>query len=408
MNPLWLVVACTFATSPQQDPQKIGGQDPSKQVPAPAPAPAPGGDLKPEAKKVEAGEVDPAKDPAREEAAKKRAAAVDRALDQLDTNKVVASANGDIFTLRDVLLDWKLLGRADANPDRSTVPSDKEQRQILKEMVRSRLWLAHARLFPAWGDIASAELIDEYAKLYFGPLLGDPSLTEEEKKLIRRRGEEILAQIVTLNNDPEFRRASTARPSDVQRYWEARPERHRDPTRTTLARVQLGRELYGDKVDELAQQIRKRALETGSLETAARELAPGSYSEPRELKGVSLEGNTSMRDEIFAFAKTAQTGELSPPLGFKTTVMIFSVILRAEGSDLTFEKAAPQLKEEIETFRRQFRSEEYFVLSILRESTFLPPDLFEEEIERFLGPRMPHPQKPATAAAAAATPSTKK
>jgi len=32
---------------------------------------------------------------------------------------------------------------------------------------------------------------------------------------------------------------------------------------------------------------------------------PGSYSEPRELKGVSLEGNTSMRDEIFAFAKAA-------------------------------------------------------------------------------------------------------
>jgi hypothetical protein len=59
----------------------------------------------------------------------------------------------------------------------------------------------------------------------------------------------------------------------------------------------------------------------------------------------------------------------------------------------------------IEMMRRQFRNEEYFVIKILREATFLPPDLFEEEIERFLGPRAPRPQqKPA----AAGTPSTKK
>jgi len=403
-----LIEAClSFAllALPQQDPQKIGNQDPSKQVPAPAPAPAPSGDLKPDAKKVDVAEIDAKKDPQREEAVKQKAAATERAIDQLDMNRVVAASNGDVFTQRDVLLDWKLMGRADANPDRGVVPNDKEARQIIKDMVRSRMWLAHARLFPSWAEIATSELIDEYAKMYFGPLLSDPSLTEEEKKLIRRRGEEILAQIVVLNNDPEFRRAGTARPADIQRYWELRPERHREPTRTSLARVQLGRELYGDKVDELAAQIRKRAVELGSLEAAAKELAPGSYSEPRELRTVSLEGETSMRDEIYAFAKTAQTGELSAPLGFKSTVMIFSVLERTEGKDLTFEQAAPRLKEEIEMMRRQFRNEEYFVIKILREATFLPPDLFEDEIERFLGPRAPRPQqKPA----AAATPSTKK
>ena len=398
-------LAAALLALPQQDPQKIGNQDPSKQVPAPAPAPTPSGDLKPDAKKVEeAAEADAKKDPQREEAAKQKAAAIERAIDQLDTNRVVAAANGDVFTQRDVLLDWKLMGRADANPDRGVVPNEKEARQIVKDMVRSRMWLAHARLFPSWPEIATSELVDEYAKMYFGPLLSDPSLSEEEKKLIRRRGEEILAQIVVLNNDPEFRRAGTARPADIQRYWELRPERHREPTRTTLARVQLGRDLYGEKVEELAAQIRKRALETGSLEAAAKELAPGSYSEPRELRTVSLEGETSMRDEIYAFAKTAQTGELSTPLGFKTTVMLFSVMERTEGKDLTFEQAAPRLKEEIEMMRRQFRNEEYFVIKILREATFLPPDLFEEEIERFLGPRAPRPQKPA----AAGTPSTKK
>ena len=402
-----MIEAClSFAllALPQQDPSKIGNQDPSKQVPAPAPAPTPSGDLKPDAKKVDAPEIDAKKDPQREEAVKQKAAATERAIDQLDMNRVVAASNGDIFTQRDVLLDWKLMGRADANPDRGVVPNDKEARQIVKDMVRSRMWLAHARLFPSWPEIATSELIDEYAKMFFGPLLSDPSLTEEEKKLIRRRGEEILAQSVVLQNDPEFRRAGTARPADIQRYWVLRPERHRDPTRISLARVQLGRELYGEKVEELASQIRMRALETGSLEAAAKELAPGSYSEPRELTGVSLEGQTSMRDEIFAFAKTAQKGELSAPLGFKSTVMLFSVIDRKEGRDLTFEQAAPKLKEEIEMMRRQWRNEEYFVIKILREASFLPPDLFEEEIEKFLGPRAPRPQKPA----AAATPSTKK
>lgn len=403
MNLLWLVSA--LLALPQQGPAPVGPADPTKEVPAPAPPPAPGADLKPDPKKAETADADAKKDPKLEEALKEKAAAVERRLEQLDVNKVVAAANGDIFTQRDVLLDWKLMGRGDANPDRGVVPNDKESRQIVKDLVRSRLWLAHARLFPSWGDIASAELIDEYAKLYFGPLLADPSLSEEEKKLIRRRGEEVLAQVVVLNNDPEFRRASTARPSDIQRFWEQRPERHRLPTTTTLARVQLGRELYGDKVDELAQQIRRRAVETGSLEAAAKELAPGTYSEPRELHEVSLEGATSMRDEIFAFAKTAQKGELSAPLGFKSTVMLFSVIDRKEGTDLTFEQAAPKLKEDIEQLRRAFRGEEYFVVKILREATFLPGDLFDEEIERFLGPHVPRVQRNA---GASATPSTKK
>jgi hypothetical protein len=146
----------------------------------------------------------------------------------------------------------------------------------------------------------------------------------------------------------------------------------------------LGRDLYGVKVDQLAKDLRQLAQEKGSLEAAAQQLAPGSYSEPASLKGVVLEGpNVSLRDELLNFAKTGTPGDLSAPIGGQVSVLLFTLISRDEGKDITFEEAAPLIKRNLESVHKMFRAEEYFVTKVLTEAFFLPPDLFDEEIDRF-------------------------
>lgn len=312
-----------------------------------------------------------------------------RAIDTLDDNRVLAIVNGDVVTVRDVLVMWKLNGRGSTDPDRRAVPNLDEFKDVTKEIAKFRLWRMHARLFPAFVDFMTPARIDEFARENFAKLLDEPSLTEDEKALIKERTEEEISRLVVLENDPEYRRAGQARPDDVQRIWDDPNPNfknlHRIPTRATLGRVILGRELYGSKIDALAKDLRQKAQEKGSLELAAQELAPGGYSEPPSLKGIVLEGaEVSLRDDVLAFAKTAQPGDLSAPINGQVSVMLFTLISREEGKDQTFEQAAPRIKSWLESRRKLWRADEYFVTKIVFEASFLPEELFDEEIDHFL------------------------
>jgi hypothetical protein len=321
-----------------------------------------------------------------EPAAKPADLATARAIDTLDSNKVVAIVNGDVVTVRDVLVMWKLDGRASNDPDRRATPNEAQFKELTKEIATFRTWRLHARLFPAFVEFMTPARVDDFARDNYAKLLDDPTLTEDEKALIRERTEEELARYLVLEMDPEYRRAKQARPDDVQRFWDDPQfkEAHRIAAKATLGRLILGRELYGDKIDALARDLRQKAQEKGSLELAAQELAPGSYSEPPSLKDVLLEGpEVSLRDDVLAFAKTAQPGDLSAPISGQVSVMLFSLISRVEGHDRTFEEAAPGLKAYIERQKTTFCAKKYFVTKILTEAFFLPEDLFDEEIDHF-------------------------
>jgi hypothetical protein len=314
-------------------------------------------------------------------------AVIAHAIDTLDSNKVVAIVNGDVVTVRDVWVTWKLLGRTANDPERKAFPGDEEVKQIKKQIVELRLWRMHARLFPAIADFMTPDKIDELARENYASLLQLTTLTEDEKALIRERTEEEISRYIVLDNDPEYKRVKLARPEDVQRWWDDpyHKDAHRVPTTATLGRVMLGRELYGDKVETLAKDLRQRAQELGSLEKAAQELAPGSYSEHPTLKNVPLDGpNVSLRDEVLEFARSAQPGDLSAPIGGQVSVMLFVLIERKDGKERTFEEAAPIIKENLEHARMAIRAEEYFVTKILSEALFLPEDLFDDEIDRFV------------------------
>jgi hypothetical protein len=324
-----------------------------------------------------------APDPEAQARAKAKAALLDRTLDQLDVNEVLATANGEVVTVRDVYLQWKLDGRIATDPDRATFPNPEDARNITKSIVTARLWRAHARLFPSYAEIATASVIEDYAKEHFGPVLSDPTLTADEKSMIRETAEELLAEELVLNTDPEFRRARVTRPDDVKRYWDDHPEIHSSPPLATLGRVLLGRELYGAKVEDLAQEIRRKAQELGSLEAAARELAPGSYSEPKELRDIALTGkNQGLRDEILEIAKNGQRGDLSAPIVGRNSVMIVTLLDRKDAVEHTFEEMGPKIRVLIQNVRMERRALEYFVTKILRDAFYRPDDLFREEFER--------------------------
>ena len=330
----------------------------------------------------------PAKDEKTTEPPPKAAdAVISRAIDMLEANKVVAIANGDVVTYRDVLVMWKLDGRGSTDTDRKAFPNDDELKQIKKQIVELRLWRMHARLFPAFVEFMTPDRIDEFARDNYPSLLQLTTLTEDEKSLIRERTEEEISRLIVLENDPEYKRVKLARPDDVQRWWDdpLHKDARRVPTRATLGRVMLGRELFGEKVETLAKDLRQRAQELGSLEKAAQELAPGSYSDSPTLKEVALDGpNVSLRDEVLEFARTAQPGDLSAPISGQVSVMLFSLIERKQGHELSFEEAAPKIKTNLERARMAFRAEEYFVTKILSEALFLPEDLFDDEIDRFV------------------------
>lgn len=381
---IWLALQNAPANPPGNPPVNPPAAPPAPSAPVGAPAgpaaPAPVDPAAPAAKPAAKDEkvIEPPRTPD---------AAITRLIDTLDANRVVATVNGEVVTLRDLLVMWKLEGRGSTDKERKAMPSDDDLRMIRKQIVQFRLWRMHARLFPAFVDFMTPARIDEFARGNFASLLQDPTLTEDEKAMLRERIEEELARLLVLDNDPEYKRVSIARPDDVQRWWDdpLHKDAHRVLSTATLGRVMLGRDVYGDKVETLARDLRQRAQEKGNLEAAAQDLAPGSYSEPPNLKGVLLEGpNVSLRDEVLDFAKTAQPGDLSAPVKGQFSVMIFVLISREEGHDRPFEKAAPIIKQNLESAHKAFRAEQYFITKILGEAIFSPDDLFDDEIDRLV------------------------
>lgn len=390
MRSLWLWLALQNAPAGPAAPPAPIPADPAGKAPgAPeAKTPAPPGAKPPAADDKDRANAKPTDKPA-EPAAKPADLAITRAIDTLDANHVVAIVNGDVVTVRDVLVMWKLDGRGSSDPDRKALPNENDFKSMTKEIAELRLWRMHARLFPSFVEFMTPARIDDFARENYAKLLDDPTLTEDEKALIKERTEEELARLIVLENDPEYRRLSQARPADVQYIWDDPDPRlwdiHRVSSKATLGRVILGRELYGNKVESLARELRQKAVEKGSLELAAKDLAPGSYSEPPSLKDIPLEGSGSnLRDDVIAFAKTAQPGDLSAPISGQVSIMIFSLISRDEGKDRTFEDAAPLIKRNLELRGRRIRADQYFVTKIVFESNFGPEELFDEEIDRYL------------------------
>jgi len=60
------------------------------------------------------------------------------------------------------------------------------------------------------------------------------------------------------------------------------------------------------------------------------------------------------------------------------------LIERKDGKERSFEEAAPIIKLNLERAHMAYRAEEYFVTKILSEALFLPEDLFDDEIDRFV------------------------
>ncbi len=300
----------------------------------------------------------------------------------VDANFVVAAANNEVVTVRDVLTEWRLEGRRNADPNRPPLPTPDERKALAKRIVVDRLWLAHAKAFPAWSEIVTRKMVEDEARDLYGALWSDPVLPEAEHELMRAKAESSIAVQVALQSDPEFRRVSLARPSEVRRFWEQRPDLHRVPTRVQLGRVVLGRELHGSEVEAKVVALRQLAIEKGSLEAAARELAPGDYS---LLPVENLEGDRDLREDVLQFARDAQPGELSSPIVGSASVMLFAMVTREPGREVTFEEAAAKLKLLIERGRSDFRARQFFVFEILPKSFFIPSDLFDEEIQQLTG-----------------------
>ncbi|MBM4014966.1 MAG: peptidyl-prolyl cis-trans isomerase [Planctomycetes bacterium] len=299
----------------------------------------------------------------------------------IDANFVVAAANNEVVTVRDVLLEWRLEGRRNADPNRAALPNPEERKVLAKRIVVERLWLAHAKAFPAWSEIVTRKLVEDEARDLYGALWSDPALPAAEHELMRAKAERSIATQVALQSDPEFRRVSLARPSDVRRFWEQRPDLHRVPTRVQLGRVVLGRELHGSDVEAKVAALRQLAIEKGGLETAARELAPGDYS---LLTVENLEGDRNLREDVLQFAREAQPGELSLPIVGSASAMLFTVVTREPGREVSFDEAAAKLKLVMENGRRDFRARQFFVFEILPKSFFIPSDLFDEEIRQLI------------------------
>jgi len=304
----------------------------------------------------------------------------------VDENYVLAAANREVVTVRDVLLEWRLERRRDADPARALPPKDDERRKYAKGIVIDRLWIAHARgLFPLYAEFVTPRMIDEEAKRRFGTLFDDPSVPADERQLMRVKAEVWIAMGVALTNDPEYKRCATARPSDVRRWYDRHPELHRVSTLVRMGRVLLGREnsreLYGEDSASLLPKVRQRAVELGSLEAAAAELAPGSYQPTKEY---AVDREPDLREDVLAFARSAQPGELSPPFRGENSAMLFTVLARKEGRDVSFEEAAGDIKEKLENLRCNIRAQQYFVTRVLPEAFFGPPSLFDDEIEQFV------------------------
>jgi len=304
-----------------------------------------------------------------------------------DENYVLAAVNGEVVTVRDVLLEWRLEGRRNANPDRPLAPTVEDRRALAKDLVIDRLWVAHAR--DAYGalytEFVTPRMIDEYAKDVVGALYDDAAIPADERELMRSKGEVRIAMEIALTSDPDYRRCTIARPEDVKRWYDAHPETHRVSAQVQLGRVLLSREnakeLYGEAAETLAQRLRQRAVELSSLEAAAKELAPGSY---QPTKVYEIERETDLRDDVLQFARSAVAGELSAPVPGQASVMLFTLLTRQEGQDVPFEKAAPHIKKQIELLRCRLRSNQYFVVKILPEAFFMPQEMFDDEIEQFV------------------------
>ena len=294
-------------------------------------------------------------------------------------NLVVASANNDVVTLRDVVIGWRLEGRLRADPDRGAEPTHEDHRRIAKDLVMDQLWLAHGKDSPLWEQVVDSKWIEDEGRSLYRSLWDDHSVPEDERAFMQKKAKVRVALQLALQTDPEFQRATQSSPRDVRRYYDAHPEIRRVPTRVTLGRVIHGRELHGAKTDELADQIRQRALEKSSLETAADELAPGSWS---YLADTDVEKNDSMVDEVLQFARVGQVGDLSAPVKGRQSVMLFTVAARKEGRDVPFEESAPLIQKEIESFQTALRAQQYFVTKVLPEATYFPNDLFDDEIEQ--------------------------
>ncbi len=300
----------------------------------------------------------------------------------VDANFVLAAVNNEIVTIRDVLLEWRLDSRRNADPDRPAAPrTAEEQMQEAKKIVIDRLWLAHAKAFPMYGEIVTRKLLDEEARDMWGSLWSDPAIPVDERELMLRKAESRIALQLSLQSDPEFRRCAVARPDDVRRFWEDHPELHKVPPRVELGRVLLGREVHGAGVEAKAAALRQLAIERSSLEAAASELAPGDFS---RIRIDDLDREENLRDDVLAFARTAEPGELSAPVGGSASVMLFTVLAREAGREIAFEDAAPKIKEILQNGRCDFRAKQYFVVKILAESFFGPADLFDDEIEQLI------------------------
>jgi hypothetical protein len=315
----------------------------------------------------------------------------------LDENVIVAAVNDDVVTIRDVMTLWRLGNRRVADPDRSTTPKVEVQLRLAKELVMDRLWLAKGRAHPYYAELVKPRMIEDEAKDMFGALWNDGSVPPDEHDLMRFKGEVRIAMQFTLQQDPEFRRAGDVRPDDMRRDYERLPQWRRRPTTVQLGKVALGRELYGDKLDALVKQLLARAAELKSLESAAKELAPGSFVAMPEC---NVEQNEGLKEDILSFARKAAVGELSPPVSGTASVMLFTVLSRNEGRDVSFEEAAPLVKEWRERMRKEDRFEKFFVLKILPEAFFKPDDLFDDEIGSVI-PDYKEQQQRARAAASA-------
>jgi hypothetical protein len=299
----------------------------------------------------------------------------------LDANLVIAAVNGEVVTLRDVEVDWRLDHRLRADPDGAAHPNDEQRRAIAKSLVEEHLWLGHARGFQLYSTYVTPETIDVEAKRMFGALFDDAGVPADERARMRHKGEVRVALQICLENDPTFQRCRDARPGEVRRYYDLHPELHRVGTRVTLGKVTLGREVHGQRVEDLAQELRQRAIEHSSLEQAARELARGGFTTPAPY---DVENEKDLREEVLEFARTALPGELSPAIGGAASVMLFTVLAREEGRDVTYEECAPLIKERIQDSRCNGRMRVYFVTRVLPEAFYRPPELFDPEIEQLM------------------------
>ena len=289
-------------------------------------------------------------------------------------NAVLAGVGDRVVTELDLEREWAI--RRWTKPDLLEKPSPGMAASVVRDIVRDLIWIERAREFPRYAEIATPERIQETGRTSFGALW-EEELPEALRAVLRRQAEAQFAQRALLTSDPTLMRSLQTLPEDLRRYYNDHPQEFVEEEMFRLAQVLLPRAIYRD-AEQLALRLREAGLEAGrSFESAAEELAPGSY----QLLEAESFNSSDRRADLLEFVRTASAGAISPPFAGTSSVRIYQLAERRPGRTIPFEEVEQAIEDQLREQAFRSMSLRFFLFEVLPYADFFPIQLFDEELE---------------------------